>query len=270
MIKGFEQCLAFEKKFIKKENILFPILETKVPSTKPLEVMWSLHDDARTQLKEIIRLFSMNTVPLKTLKELIGSYYYLVYGIIQKERLILLPVAADFLSEDELDTMYEESFQYGYALIEKNPLEKNKTMEHGFIQGVFKVKNGILDFKQLNLVLNHLPLDITFVDKDDRVRYFNVTNKRHFPRNPSIIGRDVEHCHPPKSVDIVKRIVSDFKAQKRDFAEFWITYKERFLYITYHVIFDETNTYQGILEVSQDITHQRTLKGEKRLLNWEL
>jgi DUF438 domain-containing protein len=266
---GFEKCLEFEKKFIKKENIIFPKLEALLPSTKPLETMWSLHDDARAQIKHILAYLNEDVIQDKALKELIGTYYYLIYGIIQKEKIILYPVAAKVLNDKTLDAMYEESKEYGYTFTEAPPLNTSQSDNSESLDGIFKVKTGELNLKQLKLMLNHLPVDITFVDKDDKVRYFNQTTHRHFPRNPSIIGRRVEHCHPPKSVDTVKRIVQAFKNKEKDFAEFYITFKNRFLYITYYAVYDEDNQYEGVLEVSQDASHIRELKGEQRLLSWD-
>ncbi len=267
--KGFENCLEFEKKFLKKENIIFPKLEDRLPSTKPLETMWSLHDDARAQIKQILAYLDEDSVQDIALKEVIGTYYYLIYGIIQKEKIILYPVAVKVLEDKTLDKMYEESKEYGYTFTEAPTLDKKQEDTIETLDGTFKVKTGELNLKQLKLMLNQLPVDITFVDKHDRVRYFNQTKHRHFPRNPSIIGRLVEHCHPPKSVDTVKRIVSAFKNKEKDFAEFWITFKEHFLYITYYAIYDENDNYEGILEVSQDVSHIRKLKGEQRLLSWD-
>ena len=269
LLKGFIKCLEFEKKWVKKENILFPRLEKRVPSTKPLEVMWSLHDDARLQIKQIIHHFEQETIDVEAVKPIIGTYYYLVYGIIQKESIILFPVASKFLSDDMLDSMLEESMQYGFTFLNKHYTKDKKVNLETFEDNHFKVANGSLNFKQLNLMLNHLPLDITYVDKNDRVCYFNETKTRHFPRNPSIIGRLVEHCHPPKSVDTVKEIVQSFKEGKQDIAEFWITFKGHFLYITYYAVRDEEGNYEGVLEVSQDVTKIRNLKGEQRLLAWK-
>ncbi len=267
--KGFEKCLELDKKFIKKENIIFPKLEDRLPSTKPLETMWSLHDDARAQIKQILAYLNEDPIQDKALKELIGTYYYLIYGIIQKEKIILYPVAVKVLDDKALDEMYEESKEYGYTFTEAPPLDKKQEDTIESLDGTFKVKTGELNLKQLKLMHNHLPVDITFVDKNDKVRYFNQTKNRHFPRNPSIIGRLVEHCHPPKSVDTVKRIVTAFKNKEKDFAEFWITFKDHFLYITYYAIYDDNDNYEGILEVSQDVSHIRELQGEQRLLSWD-
>lgn len=269
LLKQFEACLEIEKKFVKKENIFFPKLEEHVPSTKPLEVMWVLHDDARAQIKKIIQYLKEEPIPEEKLRLILGTYYYLIYGIIQKEQLILFPVAIDYLTDEVMNEMYDEAMQYGFTFIEKTP-RKHKDKQDEFLDdNVFKVRSGSLSFKQLKLMLNHLPVDITFVDKEDKVRYFNETKTRHFPRNPSVIGRLVEHCHPPKSVDTVKRILQAFKNKEKDFAEFWITFKDHFLYITYYAVYDENEHYAGILEVSQDVSHIKNLKGERRLLSWD-
>ncbi len=267
LLKGFEKCLEVERKFLKKENILFPHLEKTVPSTKPLEVMWALHDVARKTLREILTMLKSPVINEKEIILLIGKYYYTLYGINQKEQLILYPVAIKLLDETTLNKMFNESHEYGYAMIEVKHQAIIETVEEGlYSEGVFKTKTGTLEMKELALLLNYLPLDITFVDKDDKVKYFNNRKERHFPRNPSIIGRLVKHCHPPKSVKIVEEIVDGFKQGKKDVEEFWITFNNVMLYITYYAVRDKENNYMGVLEVSQDVTHIRNLKGEKRLL----
>ncbi len=268
LLKGFEKCLEIERKFLKKENILFPHLESKAPSTKPLEVMWALHDDARRILKDILIELNKDNINEKDAILLIGEYYYTLYGINQKEQLILYPVAVTLLSDKELKEMFIESSEYGYAFIEVVSGETtDKRVDAHYQDGLFKTKTGMLSMKELDLLFNYIPLDITFVDKNDKVKYFNSRKERHFPRNPSIIGRLVKHCHPPKSVKIVEDIINDFKQGKKDFEEFWITFNKTMLYITYYAVRDENNNYMGVLEVSQDITHIKSLEGEKRLVD---
>ena len=269
LLKGFEKCLEVDKKFLKKENILFPHLEKTIPSTKPLEVMWALHDLARKTLREILKELNKVVIDEKKTILLIGQYYYTLYGINQKEQLILYPVAVKLLNKDSLNKMFNESHEYGYAMIE---VEENETIkivnEAYYSDGLFKTNTGVLNMKELGLLLNYLPLDITFVDKDDKVKYFNDRKERHFPRNPSIIGRLVKHCHPPKSVKIVEEIVESFKKGEKDLEEFWITFNNVMLYITYYAVRDRNNNYMGILEVSQDVTHIKNLEGEKRIASF--
>ncbi len=270
LIKGFEVCFQFEKKFIKKENILFPHLEKTMPSTKPLEVMWSLHDDARKLIKDLLNELRKEIIDEKEVLVLIGEYYYLIFGLNIKEQLILLPIADLTLSNDSLDDIYTESFEYGYALTDIYPDSKYfKDKEETVFDGSFKTKTGSLSLKEIDLIFNYLPLDITFVDKDNRVKYFNDRSERHFPRNPSVIGRLVKHCHPPKSVQVVEDIIEAFKECTKDFADFWITFKGSTLYITYHAVRDNNNEYMGVLEISQDITYIKTLEGSKKLLDWD-
>jgi len=118
-------------------------------------------------------------------------------------------------------------------------------------------------------MLRHLPFDITFVDEYDKVRCYSATDDRVFPRTPSIIGRDVEKCHPPKSVHVVNKIVAAFKNKERDKAEFWLNFQGRVIHIRYFPVFDDAGIYRGVIEVSQDITEIQKLTGEHRLLDWE-
>jgi DUF438 domain-containing protein len=126
---------------------------------------------------------------------------------------------------------------------------------------------GALTVQELNLMLKHLPIDLTYVDKDDTVRYFSQTAERIFPRSPAIIGLKVQKCHPPASVHRVQQILDDFRAGRRDVAEFWIQMKGKFIHIRYFAIRDEKGEYQGTLEVTQDVSHIRMLEGERRLLD---
>ncbi|MGE4571684.1 MAG: PAS domain-containing protein [Candidatus Izemoplasmatales bacterium] len=266
LLEGFKKCLEFELKFIKFENIIFPQLEHKLPSTKPFEVLWSLHDDARSQIKDLIKLLEKDLVDERLIIEKIGAYYYLVFGINQKERLIIMPLLEELHTEAELNALYNECIDYGFVFMgEQSKIKVNiPTIDEN--QFVYKSITGQLSQLELSLILNKIPIDITFVDKDDKVTYFNDRKERHFPRNPSVIGRLVKHCHPPKSVHIVEEIVNDFRNNRRDSAEFWIEIRGVFLYIIYYALRDQQGQYQGVLEVSQDVSHIRSLQGQKRLL----
>ena len=128
-----------------------------------------------------------------------------------------------------------------------------------------------LDSETLLYILDNIPIDITFVDKNDVVTYFNLPmGKQHaFPRVELDLGRKVQNCHPPKSVHIVQKILDDFRAKRRKSADFWINYRNKFLYIRYFPIYDKKGDYYGVLEVVQDITEIQKLKGERRLLDEE-
>ncbi|MDD2258885.1 MAG: PAS domain-containing protein [Bacilli bacterium] len=261
-----EKLNELEKKWLKKENIIFPRIEKNIPSHKPLDIMWSLHDDVRNELKLLLSNFTSKKIDINTFNKKIGSFYYLLFGIIQKEELILYPVASEILTNEILDEMYQESFLYGYTFLNLDrPVIKQTDINNEFI---FSPINGKLNFNQLNLLFNNLPIDITYVDEFDKVLFYNDTKTRHFPRNPSVIGRLVENCHPPKSINIVKKIIQSFKNNEKNSAQFYINYKDKFISITYYAIRDEHNNYRGILEVSQDITNLKNINKEKRLLDW--
>ncbi len=130
-----------------------------------------------------------------------------------------------------------------------------------------KLDTGALSLEQINLVFKNLPVDLTFVDENDEVRYFSAGKKRIFRRSAGIIGRKVQNCHPQKSVHIVNHIVDEFKAGTRDVAEFWVQLKGIFVYIRYFALRDEGGKYRGTLEVTQDITEIKKLEGERRLLD---
>lgn len=131
------------------------------------------------------------------------------------------------------------------------------------------LQNGSLSQEQLELFFNHLPFDITFVDENDRVVFFNKGPERTFTRSPGVIGREVKFCHPPKSVDTVLKIVGAFKDRSKDSSEFWITFNERLVYIRYFALRDKDKNYKGVVEITQDITDIKKIEGKRRLLSWE-
>ena len=128
-----------------------------------------------------------------------------------------------------------------------------------------KFDTGAITEKEIKLIFDTLPVDITFVSRDDEVRYFNKLKTRIFKRSPSVIGLKVQNCHPKKSIDKVQEILDGFRSKEMDVAEFWINLKGRLVYIRYFPIYDDEK-YVGCLEVSQDITDIKNIEGEKRLL----
>ncbi|OGD20032.1 MAG: hypothetical protein A2Y70_08410 [Candidatus Aminicenantes bacterium RBG_13_64_14] len=128
---------------------------------------------------------------------------------------------------------------------------------------------GVLSAEQVNLLLTNLPVDISFVDENDTVVFYSATRERIFPRTPGVIGRKVQNCHPPKSLDVVTQILTAFRDGSRDAAEFWIELNGKFIHIRYFALRDGGGKYRGSLEVSQDVTGIRALRGEKRLLDWD-
>jgi len=135
--------------------------------------------------------------------------------------------------------------------------------------GAFGLDTGALTPELVNLVLTHLPVDVSFVDAEDTVRYYSATPGRIFKRTPAVIGRKVQDCHPAKSVGTVVKILEAFKSGAKDTAEFWIELGGRFVHIRYFAVRDAAGRYRGCLEVSQDVTRIRALEGEQRLLDWD-
>ncbi|HVP90683.1 MAG TPA: PAS domain-containing protein [Terriglobales bacterium] len=135
--------------------------------------------------------------------------------------------------------------------------------------GLVALDTGALTPELVNLILTHLPVDVSFVDAEDTVRYYSATPHRIFTRTPAVIGRKVQDCHPAKSVGTVANILEAFKLGAKDAAEFWIELGGRFVHIRYFAVRDAGGRYRGCLEVSQDVTRIRALKGEQRLLDWD-
>jgi len=268
ILRALEKCLSFEQNFLKREMILYPVLEKKLPTTKPLQVLWSLHDDARTTLKKLLVMLRNDDFILNDFIMMIGLYYHLIFTLNRIERLILFPVADQLLDTETKNDLFEESRAYGYVFIDSLPKTKSKTSKLTIENGFIKTTTGALSIEQFKGVMSFMPFDITFVDERDKVTYFNDRKERHFPRSPSIIGRLVKHCHPPKSVHIVEEILDAFKQGNKDMAEFWIKYKTSLIYISYYAVRDEHKQYLGTLEVSQDVTHIQTLEGEQRFVKW--
>jgi PAS domain S-box-containing protein len=146
--------------------------------------------------------------------------------------------------------------------------EEPKAKEAAVSDKAVKFETGTLTAEEIEGILDTLPIDISFVDKNDSVKYFNKAEKRIFVRTKSVIGRKVQQCHPEKSVHIVSKIVNSFKTGKKDSAEFWITMGGRLVHIRYFAVRDKNQEYLGTVEVTQDLTDIKKIEGEKRLLDW--
>ncbi|HID08745.1 TPA: DUF438 domain-containing protein, partial [Candidatus Micrarchaeota archaeon] len=196
------------------------------------------------------------------LLEAMMSHFY-------KENKILFPTALDVIGEEEWPAIREEFDGIGYCCITPPPMPSEGTASTGLgvREGEIELPTGRLTVEELVGVLNTLPVDITFVDKDDTVRYFNESKDRIFVRTKAVLGRKVQNCHPQKSVHIVERILDDFKNKRRDVAEFWINFQGKFVYIRYFPVWGLDGKYLGVIEVTQDVTRIKKLEGEKRLLD---
>jgi uncharacterized protein len=258
-----------DKHYLRKENQLFPILEAK-GITGPSKVMWALHDDIRGFIKDVRKRVTddkMEPVAITALVKMVNDMIY-------KEEHILFPMALETLSEEDWVKARKGEEEIGYAWIK--PETQWKASEESIPQALLTDKVGSLNLDtgqltpdQVNLMLTHLPIDISFVDEKDEVAYYSASPERIFPRSPGVIGRKVQNCHPPRSMGAVQKILDEFRAGNKDKADFWIQMQGKFLLIRYFAVRDADGRYRGCLEVSQDVTAIRKLEGQKRLLDWE-
>ena len=273
------ELAAFEAHYVKKENILFPYVEKQLPEYRCQSVMWSYHDDIRQYIKDITHLSKEQSPDMKVLNRKIGDLFFAMYAIRFREEYILFPVISKLISDDEWIAMQLQSYEVGFAFIQppdkpqKQKSTDSKTTNStktfsisNFANGLIDLSTGQLSIEQIILMINNLPVDVTFVDENDEVRYFSTPSHRIFPRSKAIIGRLVENCHPPSSVHIVKDLIDAFKSGKKDQESFWIEMGDMFILIRYFALRDENNKYKGTLEVSEEVSSIRKLTGEKRLM----
>lgn len=268
-----EHLLESEPHYLREENVLFPLLE-KHGITQPPRIMWMEHDMIRGKKKELKSLkesyknFKFEEF-LNKLDRLSIDLSELLAGHFMKENQILFPTAMRVLSEGEIRGAKKEFQVIGYCSftpeLAKGMVEKGSE-EFVFEEGKITFPTGNLSLKELWEIFNSMPIDIAFVDKDDTVRFYSDPPHRIFVRTPQVIGMKVQGCHPQKSIHLVNQILEDFKAGKRDNADFWIQFNERFIHIRYFAVRDSERKYLGCLEFVQDITDIKKLEGEKRLL----
>jgi DUF438 domain-containing protein len=274
----FNQLTTIEKRFLRKENQLFPYLE-KHGWDGPSQGMWSFHDNLRDQIR-LLHKYNKE----QNITKISDNIPYLIEGI--KRLLViedtrLFPNALELITESEWEEFYEGDKEIGWMLNEPpqaypeikpeyiHPSEDVTERELSFsLENTFHYDEGYMTPNQVNLLLKFLPIDITYVDENDKVVFYNRGDDRVFPRSKGIIGREVKFCHPPKSVDMVLRILEEFKAGHKNIAEFWFNYRGRVIHIRYFAIRDDKKIYKGVIEMSQDVTDIQKLQGEKRLLDW--
>jgi len=268
--QGLLALSKIDTHYIRKENLFFPYME-KYGITAPPKVMWGVDDDIRALIKECLQMIDAKPVDIAALKEKVEQATEEVQEMIFKEENILLPMLIETLTVDEWRKIADESGQLGFIIdnvgVWKRSEQKNKVEKaESILSGVINLPSGELKVEELVNLLDTLPFDITFVDKNDTVKYFSQGKERIFPRTKAIIGRNVSNCHPPASVHIVEGIVSDFKSGKKEEEAFWIKAKDAYIYIRYFAVRDKTGEYMGVLEVTQNIKPIQELTGEKRLI----
>lgn len=272
----FNQLMDVDKHYRRKENLLFPFLE-KYGITGPPTVMWGKHNEIRALLKsamDSILAPSGNPALLKSSIDMqLVPAVKAIADMIMKEEEILLPMTMDKLTDENWYEIYRQTNEIGYCLYDPQTewkpegihLTENKSADENTIH----LPSGKLSVEELMSILNTVPFDLTFVDKDDKVRYFTQGKERVFDRNRAILGRDVRMCHPPSSVHVVEQILNDFKSGKADSAPFWIQMQGKFIHIEYFAMRNDKGEYLGTLEVSADLTEKRALGGEQRILSYK-
>lgn len=269
-------CLkSSECHYLREENVLFPFLE-KHGLTEPPKIMWMEHDKIREVKKSIFKTFDdlKNDFSLSKLEEL-KNYTYTLSELLSthfyKENNILFSAAMRLIEKTEWFLIHKEFKEIGFTnfytpedwedaktdLVEERISEKANTI---------KFETGEFQKEELQCLLNTLPFDITFVDKDDRVKYFSDSKDRIFIRTKAILGRTVQQCHPSKSLHIVNKILDDFKSGKKTTEKFWINLHGKVILIQYFAVQDSAGNYCGCVEVTTDITDIKKIEGEKRLL----
>jgi hypothetical protein len=278
MLEAFQPLMDVEKHFRRKEHLLFSVLERHGKSG-PSKVMWGKDDEVRGLLKSALQALREETLTGAELKALkaaaLEPALAALEGMVYKEEHILLPMCLRLFTEEQWGEIFRQSPEYGWCLVppgtEYQPPQAKPAA--GAIQlpaaQAVALPSGSLSLEQLLGLFGALPVDVTFVDAEDRVAFFSEGPDRVFARSRAILGREVRNCHPPKSVHIVDRILADFKAGRQSVAEFWLELQGRFIHIRYFAMRDRAGAYLGTLEVTQDLTRLRALRGERRLLQYD-
>ena len=283
----YDQFRQYPKHYHRKQNQLYPLLEKK-GFDRPTTTMWNFDDIVRDAIKNCYQLLEAGDEEqfIAAQKEMIE----LARDLMDKEERILYPTSLALISPAEFEDMKSGDQEIGFAFFDVKHEETPKTAttstaddssfaadlqallkKHGYSVGKdqeLDVTTGKLTLEQINLIYKHLPVDISFVDEHELVKFYSDTDHRIFPRSKNVIGREVSNCHPRKSVHIVKEIVEKFRNGEQDKAEFWINKPEVFLYIVYFAVHDDAGNFRGVLEMMQDCTHIRSLTGSQTLLTW--
>lgn len=272
----FNELMDVDKHYLRKEYLLFPFLE-KYEITGPPKVMWGKHDEIREKLKDAIAVVSAPGNITVDEARIVADMILLpavkaIPDMIMKEEEILLPMCMDKLTDEDWYAVDQQTMEFGYCLYDPQDEWKPEGMTTSEV--VYNTKNSIqlttgsFGIDELEALFKTLPIDITFVDKDDKVKFFSHGPNRIFTRNRAILGRDVRMCHPPSSVHVVDQIIEDFRSGKESSAAFWINMQGRFIYIEYFAMRGKEGDYLGTIEFTQDLTQLRKLEGDQRLLSY--
>lgn len=273
LLSGIDHLAQINIHYQKKENLLFPYME-KYGITAPPKVMWGVDDEIRSQIKMVRVSILENSLQKEEILQQLEELLNKVEEMIFKEENIMIPMLLEKLTQEEWQLISDESSEIGFLVDNVPEWKPERDIANTFQteeiesreSGLVYLPTGVFRIEELTCMLNSLPFDITFVNKDDIVEYFSEGKERTFPRTKAIIGRNVSNCHPPASVHVVEQIVADFKAGNKDHEDFWINAGNKFILIRYYAVRNEKREYLGVLEVTQDIKPIQEITGEKRLL----
>ena len=301
----FDSLAQWRTHLSRKQNQLYPMLEDH-GFDRPTRIMWTFDDGVRDAISASYALLRedkyeefLASVP-ETLEKL--------RDLNSKELEVLLPTSYKLLSDEEFVRMSKNDHEIGYAIIDPPglyvvpgindsaaQLNANNSGQNGAVSNEFlndlagllskyvgpvggapvgkdavlDVATGKLTLEQINLLFRHLPVDLSYVDENELVKFYSDTPHRIFPRSANVIGREVKNCHPAKSVHVVEEIVEKFRSGEQSQAEFWINKPGLFIYVIYTAVRDENGKFRGVLEMMQDCTHIRELEGSRTLLTWD-
>ncbi len=258
--------------YLREENVLFPMLE-KYGVTQPPKIMWMEHDAIREIEKNLYASFEefekkQDEKSSRRIQELGIQLAEKLADHFFKENNILFPTSHKFFSEDDWKLVKGEFDGIGY--MSYSPKTEKAVSATGTVKkdhNTVEFETGNITLEQLACMLDTMPVDFSFIDKDDVVRYFNNAPDRIFVRSKAVIGRSVQNCHPEKSIHVVNRLLDEMKAGTRNKAEFWIELGGKLVYISYYAVRNKSGEYIGCLEVTQDITNIKKIEGQKRLLD---
>ena len=294
----YDRLDQFKIHLSRKQNQLYSLLEKK-GFDRPTTTMWTLDNFIRDEIRNARKLLDEDADDrfIEMQRTIIDD----VRDLLQKEEAVLYPTSLAMITQAEFEDMKSGDREIGFAWIETQKgapdhgsgmktgnktgaVNEDKTSrslmedltellhKHGApVSGgtVFDVATGKLTLEQINLIYKHLPVDLSYVDENEIVRFYSDTDHRVFPRSKNVIGRDVKNCHPRASVHIVEEIIEKFRTGEQDSAEFWINKPDIFIYILYSAVRDEQGQFRGILEMMQDCTHIRSLTDSQTLLTWK-
>ncbi|MDD3063822.1 MAG: DUF438 domain-containing protein [Massilibacteroides sp.] len=302
-----EQILPYKVHFTRKQNQLYSALERE-GFDRPTNTMWVYDDYIRDEMNKAWEILQSEPVDTISFLDTYGEMAADLRDLMEKEEIILYPTSLKLISAEKMEQLKSGDQEIGYFGIElqtsreseqqvageHNPLQRKLEKatdqladQNDFMQDltsllakyghetkndkqdqVLDVAHGKLTLEQINLLYQHMPVDISFVDENELVKFYTDTKHRVFPRSKGVIDREVRNCHPPKSIHLVEEIIEKFRSGEQSKAEFWINKPDLFIYIVYIAVRDDKGNFRGVMEMMQDCTHIRQLEGEQRLLSW--